>query len=272
MRFLEYETWRLKKDCPMDAYENMIETWFRYVVEKKKELFEEWVSAKYYTRCDHEGNPTGVFVMLFEYESLEGHHAYKSRKLRSYEVNDGVYAQYAANDPYQFFDLEHVEILCMQPLKTDFWFDYTEEKRAIEKANGVELRRFLEYETWRVAPDAVWEDYEKMIETWFTYVVEQKKALFDEWVSARYYQQCDKEGNPTGVYVMLFEYDSLEGHHAYKSRKLHSYALNDGVYATYASNDPYQFFDLDHVHIDCMQPLRTDLWFDYSEEKEAEGK
>ena len=91
-------------------------------------------------------------------------------------MNDGVYAQYAANDPYQFFDLEHVEILCMQPLKTDFWFDYTEEKRAIEKANGVELRRFLEYETWRVAPDAVWEDYEKMIETWFTYVVEQKKA------------------------------------------------------------------------------------------------
>ena len=45
MGFLEYETWRLKKDCPMDAYENMIETWFRYVVEKKKELFEEWVSA-----------------------------------------------------------------------------------------------------------------------------------------------------------------------------------------------------------------------------------
>ena len=37
MGFLEYETWRLKKDCPMDAYENMIETWFRYVVEKKKD-------------------------------------------------------------------------------------------------------------------------------------------------------------------------------------------------------------------------------------------
>ena len=23
MRFLEYETWRLKKDCPRDAYDNM---------------------------------------------------------------------------------------------------------------------------------------------------------------------------------------------------------------------------------------------------------
>ena len=107
-----------------------------------------------------------------------------------------------------------------------------------------------------------------MIETWFRYVVENKKELFDEWVSARYYQQCDKEGNPNGVYVMLFEYDSLEGHHAYKSRKLHSYALNDGQYAQYAANDPYQFFDLTTVNIDCMQPLKTDLWFDYSKEKE----
>lgn len=272
MRFLEFETWKLKQDCPMDDYNHMIETWFQYVAANKKKLFQEWVSAKYFNKCDREGNPTGEFVMLFEYDSLEGHHAYKERKLHSYEVNDGMYAEYAQNDPYQFFDLDHVDIIYMQPLNTDLWFDYTEEKRAIEKANGVHLQRFLEYETWRVASDVVWADYENMIETWFKYVVEKKKELFDEWVSARYYQQCDKDGNPNGVYVMLFEYDSLEGHHAYKSRKLHSYALNDGDYAVYASNDPYQFFDLDHVNIDCLQELKPELWFNYDQEKKAEGK
>lgn len=268
MRFYEYETWRLKKDCPMDDYEQMIETWFQYVCAHKKEMFDEWVSAKYYNQCDKEGNPDGVFVMMFEYESLEAHHAYKARKLHSYEVNDGVYAEYAANDPYQFFDLESVNIVYMQPEKTELWFDYTEEKRAIEKKNGVNLRRFVEYEIWKVDPNVVWSDYENMIETWFRYVVDNKKSMFDEWVSARYFQQCDKDGNPNGIYVMMFEYDSLEGHHAYKSRKLHSYALNDGVYAPYAANDPYQFFDLTSVNIDCIQPLKTDLWFDFSKKNQ----
>ena len=168
--------------------------------------------------------------------------------------------------------MDHVNTVCMQPLETNLWFNYNDEKRAIEKKNGVHLQRFLEYETWRVAPDVNWADYENMIRTWFKYVVEKKKELFDEWICGSYYQQCDRDGNPTGVYVMLFEYDSLDGHHAYKSRKLHSYALNDGDYATYASNDPYQFFDLDHVNIDCLQEQKTDLWFDYSKEKEAEGK
>jgi len=63
---------------------------------------------------------------------------------------------------------------------------------------------------------------------------------------------------------MLFEYDCVEGHHAYKNRKLHSYALNDGDYATYASNDPYQFFNLDYVNIDCLQELKPNLWFDFN--------
>lgn len=272
MRFLEYETWRLKKDCPMDDYESMIETWFTYVVQKKKELFEEWVSAKYYGQCDRDGKPNGVYVMVFEYESLNGHHSYKERKLHSYDVNDGVYAQYAANDPYQFFDLDSVSITCMEPQKENFWFDYTEEKLAKEKAAGVSVNRFLEYEVWKVHPDADRNAYENMIETWFTYCVENKERLFEPWVSARYYRQCDKEGNPNGVYVMIFEYDCIEGHHAYKAGKLHSYAVNDGRYAQYAANDPYQFFDLTTVNIDCMQPLRPELWFNYGGEKTAQGK
>lgn len=80
MRFLEYETWRLKKDIDMEAYDKIIKDWFAFVVKNRQELFPEWVSAKYYRKTDRDGNPNGLFVMMFEYESLEGHHAYKERR------------------------------------------------------------------------------------------------------------------------------------------------------------------------------------------------
>lgn len=32
MRFLEYETWRLKKDIDMEAYDKIIKDWFAFVV------------------------------------------------------------------------------------------------------------------------------------------------------------------------------------------------------------------------------------------------
>ena len=77
MRFLEYETWRLKKDIDMEAYDKIIKDWFAFVVKNRQELFPEWVSAKYYRKTDRDGNPNGLFVMMFEYEALEVHHAYK---------------------------------------------------------------------------------------------------------------------------------------------------------------------------------------------------
>ena len=45
MRFLEYETWRLKKDIDMEAYDKIIKDWFAFVVKNRQELFPEWVSA-----------------------------------------------------------------------------------------------------------------------------------------------------------------------------------------------------------------------------------
>lgn len=121
MRFLEYETWVLKKDIDLGAYDRIIEDWFEFLKEKKKELFDEWISAKYYRKTDREGNPTGVFVMIFEYESLEGHHAYKERRKNW----DGPYEEYKKVDPYQeFFDLETVTTEYLQPLATECWFNY----------------------------------------------------------------------------------------------------------------------------------------------------
>lgn len=121
MRFLEYETWVLKKDINMVDYDQIIKDWFEFLKENKKALFDEWISAKYYQKTDREGNPTGVYVMIFEYESLEGHHAYKERRKNW----DGPYEAYKKVDPYQeFFDLETVTTEYLQPLATECWFNY----------------------------------------------------------------------------------------------------------------------------------------------------
>lgn len=122
MRFLEYETWRLKKDIDMEAYDKIIKDWFAFVVKNRQELFPEWVSAKYYRKTDWDGNPNGLFVMMFEYESLEGHHAYKERR----KDWDGPYEAYKTVDPYQeFFELDSVTTEYLQPQEVESWFDFS---------------------------------------------------------------------------------------------------------------------------------------------------
>ena len=122
MRFLEYETWRLKKDIDMEAYDKIIKDWFAFVVKNRQELFPEWVSAKYYRKTDRDGNPNGLFVMMFEYESLEGHHAYKERR----KDWDGPYEAYKAVDPYEeFFELDSVTTEYLQPQEVESWFDFS---------------------------------------------------------------------------------------------------------------------------------------------------
>lgn len=122
MRFLEYETWRLKKDIDMEAYDKIIKDWFAFVVKNRQELFPEWVSARYYRKTDRDGNPNGLFVMMFEYESLEGHHAYKERR----KDWDGPYEAYKAVDPYQeFFELDSVTTEYLQPQEVESWFDFS---------------------------------------------------------------------------------------------------------------------------------------------------
>lgn len=123
MHFLEYETWRIKEGVKRADYDHIISEWFKFLVAHRSEMFAEWVSAKYYQKTDHNGNPTGVFVMIFEYESLEAHHAYKERRKNW----DGPYEAYKKVDPYQeYFDLDTVTCEYMQPLMTDSWFDFSE--------------------------------------------------------------------------------------------------------------------------------------------------
>lgn len=116
--FIEYEYWTVKEGCKQD-YDAMIKAWFAFLETHRQELFPEWVSAKYFRQTDRDGQPTGVYIMLFEYASIEAHHAYKERRKNW----DGPYAEYKKVDPYQFFNLETCVTEYWQPLETERWFD-----------------------------------------------------------------------------------------------------------------------------------------------------
>lgn len=117
---------------------------------------------------------------------------------------------------------------------------------------------FLEVETWEIQTGHEAAHHE-MIRRWFEFVKTHHPEMFQEWKSARYYRQTDREGNPTGRYVMLFEFHSRAGHHAYKERRKDW----SGPYAAYKAVDPYQFFELDSVTIDYWEPQEVDLWFEF---------
>ncbi len=119
---------------------------------------------------------------------------------------------------------------------------------------------FFEVETWVPKPDRK-VDHDEMIRTWFTFVESHKEELFSEWRSARYYREVARDtGQPTGRYVMVFEYVSHEGFLAYKERRKDW----SGPYAEYKKVDPYQFFDLDTVTETCWMPEEQDRWLDFT--------
>ena len=62
--------------------------------------------------------------MLFEYKSIEAHHAYKERRKNW----DGPYAEYKKVDPYQFFDIETCVTEYWRPLEKELWADFTKKE------------------------------------------------------------------------------------------------------------------------------------------------
>ena len=117
---------------------------------------------------------------------------------------------------------------------------------------------FIEYETWQIKPGFE-REHDDMIRQWFNFVQKHQKELFPEWKSIRYFRQTNRDGQPTGTYVMLFEFHTLEGHHAYKDRRKDW----SGPYADYKKLDPYQFFDLESVTTEYWQPQEENLWANY---------
>jgi hypothetical protein len=117
---------------------------------------------------------------------------------------------------------------------------------------------FIEYETWQIKPG--FEDaHHDMIRQWFHFVIDHQETLFPEWKSIRYFRQIDRDGQSVGKYIMLFEYHTLEGHHAYKERRKDW----SGPYAEYKKVDPYQFFIIETVTTDYWEPQETALWSEF---------
>ena len=120
---------------------------------------------------------------------------------------------------------------------------------------------FIEFETWRVRPGipGIDEQHHDMIRRWFDFLISHQAELFPEWKSMRYYRQVSREGQPTGLYIMLFEYHSREAHHAYKERRKDW----SGPYAAYKQVDPYQFFEQESVTTEYWEPQETTRWAEF---------
>lgn len=115
----------------------------------------------------------------------------------------------------------------------------------------------IEVESWRIKP-GLEDQHHDIIRQWFVYVREHHAELFREWRSARYYRELDADTKePTGRYIMLFEFESEEGRQAYKKRR----GDFTGPYAEYKSVDPYhRFFDHDTVELEFWEPQEEDRW------------
>ena len=124
------------------------------------------------------------------------------------------------------------------------------------------MTSFIEFETWRIKPEFQ-DQHDDMIRRWFNFVKEHQMELFPEWKSIRYFHETDRDGNATGMYIMLFEFHSRDGHHAYKERRKDW----SGPYADYKKVDPYQYFDLDTVTTDYWVPLEQELWSEFPPEE-----
>lgn len=102
-----------------------------------------------------------------------------------------------------------------------------------------------------------------MIRRWFAYLEAHHDDMFPEWKSARYFREVDRHtGQPTGRYIMTFEYHSHQGFLAYKERRKDW----SGPYAEYKTVDPYRFFDLETVTEAYWEPHEEHLWLDFGDE------
>ena len=119
---------------------------------------------------------------------------------------------------------------------------------------------FFAVETWIPRADKK-VDHDEMIKRWFAFVKEHRQDMFQEWRSARYSREVDRQtGESTGRYMMIFEYASHEGFLAYKERRKDW----SGPYAEYKEVDPYQFFELDTVTETFWVSEEQDLWLGFS--------
>ncbi len=252
MAFLQYYTGRLKLGCTEALFGDTVDNWGSYVKKHKDVLFPELTSTRYFKRCNEEAEFDGFYVIIAEYQTVDSFKKYEKRKTIH---KDG------SLDPRALLEPQSVVVTHLKPQRETMWFDYTKEKQSAEQEAGIENTRYLEYEYWKLADGVDKIRYQDIIDTWFIYVAEHKQKLFAEWISARYYEQTDENGNSAQWYAMIFEYASHDQFQTYKKRRRHSYDTNTGDYLVYRDNDPYQFFNQGSVATDGLWPYKESAWF-----------
>ncbi|WP_028923340.1 hypothetical protein [Pseudonocardia acaciae] len=114
---VEVESWNIRDGVDPAEYHEGMRTWFRWVANRRDELFPEWRSASYYHEVDAATrNPTGRYTMLFEYHSEDERRAYKERR----KDWSGPYAEYKKVDPYEPY-LDNVTLSYLEPLERGLW-------------------------------------------------------------------------------------------------------------------------------------------------------
>jgi hypothetical protein len=228
-----------------EPHGEMIRTWFRYVEERREAMFGEWLGATHFAKLDDSGEPTGRYVMLFEFYSAEAHATYKERR----KDFTGPYEEYRKIDPYQFFVKDSITHRFWEPRETALWHDF----RSPGAPWGV-----MKVETWETQSGRAAE-HDELIRSWFAYVGGHRPELFREWQGARYYEEVEIDGASEGHHSMLFAFESQDAANRYYERRKGF----TGPYAEYKRTDPYETFVKETVASEWWEPRDTDLWLDF---------
>ena len=243
MSFFEVETWRPQsgKQAQHDA---MIRRWFAFVREHG-ELFPEWRSAQYFREVQrNEDQGTGRYVMAFEFDSYEGHQAYKARR----KGFPGPYAAYREVDPYATFEPESIVVNHWRPHEQNLWRTWL----------PTTPDSFYDVVTW-TPQEGVLEAHDAVMPRWYDFVEQHHDELFPEWCGVYYYQGVDvDDGELIDRYRMIFEYTDRAAFLDYKERRKDY----PGPYAAYLEVDPVVFFIEETKTIFHWQPHELDLWLD----------
>ncbi|MBB5959736.1 hypothetical protein FHS29_006357 [Saccharothrix tamanrassetensis] len=114
---IEVESWNIREGVDPREYHEGMRTWFRWVADRRAELFPEWKAASYYHEVDPATlTPTGRYTLLFEYHSEAERRAYKERR----KDWSGPYAEYKKVDPYEPF-LDNVTLDFWEPIERGLW-------------------------------------------------------------------------------------------------------------------------------------------------------
>jgi hypothetical protein len=239
--FLHVNSWRVESGSE-EPHDEMIRTWFGYVGERHDEMFQEWLGATYWAKVDAEGDPTGHYVMLFEFCSAAAHAAYKERR----KDFTGPYAEYRKIDPYQFFVKDSIGHAFWEPREKERWLDFRPDgaRPGIGKVERWSIQRGREAE------------HDDLIRRWFAFVDARRPELFAEWQGARYFEEVTVDGEPEGHHAMLFLFESQDAAGRYYERRKDW----SGPYRDYKLVDPYETFVHEDVTSEWWEPRETKLW------------